>query len=305
MITINYPGHNLQQSLKMKQAHKKQLQQPNSVKIVWHSNETYFKNPRRNVFFVVQQNKQFERKNLRRIPKMNYVNLIFVLIVQLNLIRQQAATEVKSFRCDTPAKVVEIMKDKVKRMTISQGRVFMIYQHKIISFRIPIEFIAKNNIHYRMSGPILEHQVKEVELNGGNSSERSVGNLVHLDRSETFEIVHLGEDDLRMRKLNFDGDVPGKRGKELAKLKLPFDKHSMFFETAKRSYANLNFLYIFLAGTPKMRNLFLEYAPKTIYVGQIDVVEPMNTQSEGTESLSYNVDYGKLCFQSRVSITSH
>lgn len=221
---------------------------------------------------------------------MNYVKLILVLIVQLSLIRQQARTaEIKTFRCDTTEKVNDTLAG-VKRMTINKDRIYIICQHKIISFRIPTVLTNRYGSRYFVSGPVLEQQAEEVEPKGSN---RSVGNVMLYDSSETLEILHSGLRELSARRLDFDGAVPGKRTEKQWKLNasLPFN-YRRVFDGNKDDYATMNFIYVFVASLSDMRTLYLEYLTNYISVGVIGSKDGTEVTAYGGARL-YNIDYGK------------
>lgn len=215
---------------------------------------------------------------------MNYLNLVFVLIVQLNLIRQQLrAADIRPFRCDSKETVNWILSEKAKRMTTSQGRIFLIYQHKILSFRFPFFFMNNGSLLHYVSSPIFEQDANEADSN--DTGLRPVGSLVNVDKSETFEIVLKGETELQVRRLDFSG-TPGKRTTEVSKL--PFDNYERYLNTAQDLFANLQFLFVSLSEKTGEK-LFFEYESKSLFFGHID---GDNTQGESI-SLPYAVDYGK------------
>ena len=147
------------------------------------------------------------------------------------------------------------------------------------SFGIPVVFTNQKGVFYYLSSPVLEQKAEEITSSGAG---RPVGNLVHFDISETLEIVHMGKDRLQVRRLDFEGDSPGKRAEELMNLTMPVEDYNSCFKTGSGdNYAYLVFMYVFLAESGGMRKLFFEYEKKEkerkkIWAGFINREEPNN-----------------------------
>ena len=230
---------------------------------------------------------------------MKHLNLIFVLILQLNLVRQQLrAVEMKPFHCNTTEKANELLNEKAKRVTTNQGWVYMIYQHKIISFRIPIFFLNRDSRLYHLSSPIFELETEDIDTSNSNNSSdsnnsthhalRPVGSMVVYGRSETFDILLNETGDLVVRELDFkNGALGNKTEEELSEL--PIYDNGRFLNTAQSSFERLKFLFIFLDNTTVGGDMFFEYEGSTLYSGYMKGTYPQGQFS----TVPFDLDYGK------------